>query len=1418
MTDELGRTRRIFHNGILRYRKQLPSETNALPNFPNALLPLELASAPSSAGPTLSSTWTIRVADTPRYDRPTPVAERVADPFCSRFRTTSRAGRTLPVPDADPADEADLIPAPPPPPLHTTHRLAEGDHSSLPLPERSSAFRGDPQAVPEALVNLLNPVPSVAAPFLGPSLADDADDSDWIDAPPPPSPPPAPPPVAAPIQVFPAPTRKPGSPTKPGITFSHCWSGLSCSTSFNVFMQCIFKWCGSPPANACLPPFYSYSAAYFPRRPQNRVLPYPSTFLNYTAPSLSAPATLSPAIAAALHTVYDRRGFRVYSQNNPGMRAVDPFRAPLSNAVLWSSNLRTRIRVQFDAALAAADPTVRAAPSTPSGDPRRHPRRRLLTTPSMILPRLRRRCLDSLPPPPLQLLRLLPRSLSGAVDASADPQTRRSAAASSLGTAVDPWHAHRILQERCPACFGLETWGRPLSEGGDVQLGADGCFSYRHLKSAGDGPISYDPLVLHFQGEGRTMCERASMRPGRSPSANAVPMLPQAILDACEESFEAAHENKRKADPKYYDATGIFVISCRHSQVLFLCNIDTPGESQQYIVAAVEEVQSYLPPVATVLQDYDIGCIIDHSLNLFNILTPGLRPRVAFCINAMHAFGHQWVCQIVGVERFWSRIRKLIPLTRHQWNSRRIWLIDQYAAFVNEEGRDKLGPWLLRQQEKNLEPKLTAAKRILRQCRVPEAELRRKWAAQKVAQSSVRSYAPARVKRGLSKVLALQNQIDAIELSIQEVRTTIATTGKETRESRQILDRLERTHQTLNEQAELLIFPELKGLPLKFVHHLTTMRALKVDIRDRAIGTLFEAEALGKNHDAREGPQGTKLTQATKKAMARAPTPPSSATDAVSRSQCLFPPDLVELRDDPILHQDIWTEVTTGPLPRWLEDADVRDGIRSLHVASIYFFPSRSGSRSSTFYHYHGRRLFSRRQLPTPRAPAAAAAVAAIAESRPPGLATTAVRAPPRNGAATTSTRQPPAAAATHRRARAASQWRRNDFDAPICSIDGLQPHFRRQWRRNDFDAPICNIDGLQPRFRPVHAAYENDDEDYFDMPPTTAVRAPPRNDAATTPTAPLVPLSQQHAIYEDDDDDEDYFDVPPDPAASAADHMVALEELDPGLLSDPDQPLNVQDVLDAPAPQVSGVDKALLTFELYWDPPNNITADLSFLEDLQRYQQNSTEPTITIEMDDLDRLTTHRRRLNGCIINGVVAAALQSFCSLSLSPSCHIATQCAVLSTYDLHRIRFNATDAAVWKHTKTTSYWEKPDLHWVFVLAAVREQKLFFFDSLASNSGWRRDIIDVMLLIHRMVELANKHGHALHISTLEDLWEGSAAFHPWYGVPAPNHSYDCGAWVLCMMAAVMRGHFTTGVSEGDHEARTEPTCRPHPHSPRWS
>jgi hypothetical protein len=166
------------------------------------------------------------------------------------------------------------------------------------------------------------------------------------------------------------------------------------------------------------------------------------------------------------------------------------------------------------------------------------------------------------------------------------------------------------------------------NRGGNVQLGGDGCFSYRHLKSAGDGcfsyrhlksagdgPISYTPdyfIPKEKMIEVKARIDAAKDR----PPAKVKPAIPQEALDACESSWEAANEKKQKADPQRYDASGIFAITCRHSQVLFLCNIDTPGEQQQYIVAGLEVVQEHLPPQATILQNYDVGCLTDHSCNL----------------------------------------------------------------------------------------------------------------------------------------------------------------------------------------------------------------------------------------------------------------------------------------------------------------------------------------------------------------------------------------------------------------------------------------------------------------------------------------------------------------------------------------------------------------------------------------------------------------------------------------------------------------------------------------------------------------------------------------------------------------------------------------------------------------------------------
>jgi len=39
---------------------------------------------------------------------------------------------------------------------------------------------------------------------------------------------------------------------------------------------------------------------------------------------------------------------------------------------------------------------------------------------------------------------------------------------------------------------------------------------------------------------------------------------------------------------------------------------------------------------------------------------------------------------------------------------------------------------------------------------------------------------------------------------------------------------------------------------------------------------------------------------------------------------------LKDLQEDPSLMEDVWTTPSTGAIPRWLEDADVRRGVRAM--------------------------------------------------------------------------------------------------------------------------------------------------------------------------------------------------------------------------------------------------------------------------------------------------------------------------------------------------------------------------------------------------------------------------------------------------------------------------------------------------------
>jgi hypothetical protein len=189
-------------------------------------------------------------------------------------------------------------------------------------------------------------------------------------------------------------------------------------------------------------------------------------------------------------------------------------------------------------------------------------------------------------------------------------------------------------------------------------------------------------------------------RARRSPPKHRSPKVPDEAIDDCEDAYDAANGDKKKAasGEARYDDRGWMSLICRHDIPLFFANIDTPGEQQKYAIALILWIAKQVPKHSTFSVLYDIACVVDRSvqkvspakhnnnfkcqtLNFmqFDILPASLCDRIQFVTTAMHAYGHQWACQLAynprlcrglgltdgeGVERTWSRLRKLIGVVR----------------------------------------------------------------------------------------------------------------------------------------------------------------------------------------------------------------------------------------------------------------------------------------------------------------------------------------------------------------------------------------------------------------------------------------------------------------------------------------------------------------------------------------------------------------------------------------------------------------------------------------------------------------------------------------------------------------------------------------------------------------------------------
>jgi hypothetical protein len=119
---------------------------------------------------------------------------------------------------------------------------------------------------------------------------------------------------------------------------------------------------------------------------------------------------------------------------------------------------------------------------------------------------------------------------------------------------------------------------------------------------------------------------------------------------------------------------------------------------------------------------------------------------------------------------------------------------------------------------------------------------------------------------------------------------------------------------------------------------------------------------------------------------------------------------------------------------------------------------------------------------------------------------------------------------------------------------------------------------------------------------------------------------------------------------------------------------------------------------------------------------------------DDLRILESSSARLNDVCLNGIASLFVLVFSDPAF-PTAHHARRCTLFTTFDLPMIRYNATDADIWRRVKRSEFWNKsiwilpihrtrPSLHWVMCCISPFTHELFLFDSLSERSPWKREI----------------------------------------------------------------------------------------------
>lgn len=1089
----------------------------------------------------------------------------------------------------------------------------------------------------------------------------------------------------------------------------------------------------------------------FPSAPSQPHMAFSIGFLDFYRALFARSCDAITALAAALVMYYECRGYRLV--NSKGMRYQDPIRRGLSQAVQWYDSLVIQLEKLVDSALASAASYVQEHQYS-------------INIPSTA--------------PPL--------NNTNAPATNARPLVAEEEDDDGLTSG----QCHRILQELCPCCFGGTRWGRKFTEGGDIHVATDGNLHHRHFASAGPGDKSYDPqriLPKEFVDAVGKKIEEARSRPAKKRT----PKVPDEAVDECEKSHSVTRTADKAEDVKF-DDKGLMVLVCRHGVPLFFANIDTPGEQQKYCIALIEHLNTMIPSAATLSVLYDIGCVVERSVSMFDILSNSIVTQLQFMLTAMHAYGHQWACQLVHnprlqdglgltdgecAERIWSALRKLIALERHSTRSRRLWLVDCFAMSVAGDRRDDLGSWIKR-KDNAVYKQLIAAKQDLSTCPVSQKELREEWSKQKKEQTSSKANTPSRLKKELEKVLALHSDIEALEQRIQTTKSVLKFIS-EPKLALRYIHELETTQATMRDQAEHLYstlnigvnFPQLTGVPMVFLQTLLLAREVKLKIRRRALGVFFEMDRLDRAVGGKQAPLGTKLHQLTRKAITkRKPVLVNLIKKFNQYCETLqllhsdrtkhipiprpLPMELADLRNNSDLMEDVWISSTSEPPPRWLVDSSVRKGIQSfLQLDRALEEEHRLRRESENLCQWFGNKLIT---IEVALRCHKYTNLTVIFEQRRLHLL------------------------------QLKSEWS-NRFvgESRFDSHISLAPLRATILTQNPASVVKTYLPAIVPT---LDEALGLSDQQARDVADTSSFEdLTVIEETINADYDCIIDVIEMDGNETDLEEDQDCPAIKPRPRELAP----TLESIS-----------TLQSKLFEGFPGLRNKEDPTLQ----WSIPNDLRIDFKLLQVINSYVfqpppgtlnqtrtfHDSENQRFVLEASSIQRLHHPTDWLNDDCINTCSALLSQHFCN----------PKCAILSSFLFETVQGPENDDKIWRLSKRTNYWSKSvwilpihrqdEKHWVLCSIDLNEGRILLFDSFANERRWCRDVPYIIKVIATLVNNANRQHHSL-----------SVPMDSWMVVPSQvekvqQNMHDCGVWILTQVASILRGfHVSGGIRDHD-------------------